>query len=104
MIAQPDPQERPISADVRARLIPVAQRVFWWGEAEKWVQDLFRFAAQVMTYGNLDDVLVTLRSLGDKAFVDVLKSPPPGVFDPKSWAFWHAYYRLPVPPLPTRKL
>jgi hypothetical protein len=93
-----------IPSEVRAQLIEVAQRVFWWGDAEKWVQDMWRFAAQVMTFGNFDDVRLTLQLLGDKTFVDALKSAPAGVFDPKSWTFWHAYYRLPLPPLPERKL
>ena len=104
MTAEPGPRKRAIPSEVRAKLIPVAQRVFWWGDAEKWVQDVLRFAAQVMTFGNFENVRLTLRLLGDKTFVDALKSAPAGVFDPRSWTFWHAYYRLPLPPLPARKL
>jgi hypothetical protein len=104
VIAQPELRDGTIPSEVRARLIPVARRVFWWGDAENWVQDELRLAAQVMTFGNFDDVRLTLRLLGDKTFVDALKSAPAGVFDPKSWTFWHAYYRLPLPPLPARKL
>jgi hypothetical protein len=101
---QTETQEKAISSGLRAQLIPVAKRVFWWGEAERWVEELVRFVAQVMTYGNFDDVRLTLRLLGEKAFIDVLNAPPAGVFDPKSWTFWHAYYGLPLPPLPARKL
>ena len=89
---------------VRASLLPVAKRVFWWGDPEEWLDDVRRFAAQVMTYGDWDDVVLTLKLLGNSAFQGVLDNPPPGVFDIKSWTFWHLYFRRPVPPLPARKL
>lgn len=89
---------------LREALEPVARKVFWWGEPVEWLDDLPRFAAQVMTFGDLDDIANTLRWLGDEAFIAVLRNPPPGVFDIKSWTFWHCRYHLPVPPLPARKL
>ena len=88
----------------RLSLLSVAQRVFWWGKPEEWLDDTFRLAAQVMTYGDWEDVRTTLKALGEKAFLDVLNRPPPGVFDEKSWTFWHLYFRLPVPPMPVREL
>ncbi len=94
----------PVPKSTRALLLPVAKRVFWWGDPEEWLDDMSRFAAQVMTYGDWDDVVLTLKLLGNSAFQGVLENPPPGVFDIKSWTFWHLYFRRPVPPLPVRKL
>ena len=49
-------------------------------------------------------IRTTLRLLGDQAFCQVLDHPPAGVFDIKSWTFWHHRYGRQVPPLPRRKL
>ena len=89
---------------LRAALAPVAQRVFWWGNPEEWLDDAIRFTAQVMTFGDWDDIALTLKLLGDSVFQQVLQNPPAGVFDIKSWTFWHCRYNLVVPPLPTRQL
>src|SRR5260370_40939323 len=89
---------------VRNELIPVAKRVFWWGEPEEWLDDTIRFVAQVMTYGDWNDVRTTLRLLGETAFQQALANPPPGVFDVKSSTFWHLRYHRQMPPLPRRKL
>jgi hypothetical protein len=85
-------------------LLPVARHVFWWGNAEEWLDDAIRFTAQVMTFGDWDDTVLVWRLLGDSMFRQVLQSPPPGVFDIKSWTYWHRRYELAVPPLPERKL
>ena len=88
----------------RSALGPVARRVFWWGDPEDWLDDAIRFTAQVMTFGDWDDTALTIGLLGDSVFRQVLQNPPPGVFDVKSWTFWHCHYKMPVPPLPVRKL
>jgi hypothetical protein len=93
-----------IPANLRPALVPVAKRVFWWGAPEEWLDDPIRFAAQVMTFGDWNDVALVLKTLGDSLFQQVLKTPPVGVFDIKSWTYWHHHYHLEVPPLPTRKL
>ena len=95
---------RAVPPHVRQELIPVAKKVFWWGKPEEWLDDAVRFTAQVMTFGDWNDVRITLKLLGDALFRQVLSNPPPGVFDIKSWTFWHLHYQLEVPPLPTRKL
>jgi hypothetical protein len=80
----------------------VARKVFWWGDTNEWLDDAARLVAQVMTFGDLEDIRTTWRLLGDSAFLEVLDSPPPGVFDIKSWTFWHRRYKREVPPLPGR--
>lgn len=93
-----------IPEDLRPALIPVARRVFWWGSPEEWLDDAVRFAAQVMTFGDWNDTALTWKLLGDSLFRHVLQHPPPGVFDIKSWNYWHHRYQMPVPPLPKREL
>jgi hypothetical protein len=100
----PEIKGKGVPDHLRSALLPIAQRVFWWGDPEEWLDDTLRFSAQVMTYGDWDDIVLTLKLLGDSAFREVLQHPPPGVFDIKSWGFWHYHYNLTVPPLPVREL
>ena len=99
-----DRERTGIPEDLRPVLMPVAKRVFWWGNPNDWLDDQVRFVAQVMTFGDWDDTALVWKSLGDSVFRQVLIDPPPGVFDPKSWSYWHQRYHLQVPPLPARKL
>ena len=83
----------------------VAERLFWWKPPEEAVADPRRFAAQVMTLGNWNDVRTTRRALGDAALREALRTPPPGVFDERSWVYWHHVFGIaPVPPRPLRNL
>lgn len=83
----------------------VANRLFWWKPPSEALEDPVRFLAQVMTYGTIEDLSVVRRHFPDSAFRDVLANPPAGVFDPRSWSYWHVRFGLEVPPsLPTRRL
>lgn len=95
---------RPVPAHLRAQLLPIAQRVFWWGQPGEWLNNMHRFVAQVMTFGDWDDVRTALDALGEPVFRETLRVAPPGVFDARSWNFWHVRFGEPVPPLPIRKL
>lgn len=105
---QTEPAKTPglvLSPEAEAALLSVAARVFWWGSPAAHLANKLRFAAQVMTYGDWDDVQTTIRLLGKDVFVQVLETPPPGVFDHKSWTYWHHFFkRTPIPPLPSREL
>jgi hypothetical protein len=54
--------------------------------------------------GNWAEVETVGRILGRDHFRRVLLEAPPGVFDIRSWHYWHLVFDLPVPPLPERKL
>jgi hypothetical protein len=83
----------------------VASRLFWWKTPAEALAYPSRFLAQVMTYGTLEDLAVVRRHFPDSAFRDVLADPPPGVFDPRSWAYWHVRFGIePTPAMPTRNL
>lgn len=93
-----------IPDQIRPELALVARRVFWWGNPNEWLDDTTRFVAQVMTFGDWNDTALVAKLLGDSIFLKVLTDPPPGVFDAKSWNYWHLRFHLDVPPLPRRKL
>ena len=89
-------------------LLAVARRVVWFKQPEETLADPIHFLAHVMTYGTAEDLQALNDSIGAHALREVLRHPPPGVFDGRSWAYWH--YRLgltppgqPVPPLPQRR-
>jgi len=97
--SKPSARTENLNASLRA----VARRVFWWLEPDRALSDPIRFAAQVMTYGNWTDVQSTKAALGEEALRCVLANPPAGVFDARSWVYWHHYFHIaPIPPLPTR--
>jgi hypothetical protein len=64
------------------------ERLFWWDadEAERSPQ---RIAAQVMALGTLEDICEVRKRFGPEIFEEVLSAPPRGLFDAKSWSFWH---------------
>lgn len=87
------------------RLMDVAARLFWWKAPEEALADERRFLAQAMTDGSWDDMAVVRAAFPETALRDVLADAPPGVFDQRSWAYWHLRFGLlPVPPLPRRRL
>lgn len=82
----------------------VAKRVVWFKAADDALRDVNLFLAHVMTYGTLSDITTTLEHFSEDDFESVLKDPPPGIFDRRSWTYWNVrYHHEPVPPLPTRK-
>jgi len=82
----------------------VASRLLWWKQPAETLADPHRFLAQVMTYGTAVDLAIVQRYFPEKAFRDVLANPPAGVFDPRSWAYWHLRFGLKEPALPRRRL
>ncbi|MES1245165.1 MAG: hypothetical protein ABUT39_26405 [Acidobacteriota bacterium] len=83
----------------------VAKRLFWWKTSEEALSDQHRFLAQVMTYGTIEDLSTTLRHFPRSALREVLTEAPPGVFDIRSWNYWHLVFGIsPVPELPKRRL
>jgi hypothetical protein len=83
----------------------IAARLVWWKPPQEALADPQRFLAQVMVYGTAEDVVATRRHFQDDALRKVLADPPPGLFDPRSWAYWHLVLGLdPARELPRRQL
>jgi len=84
-------------------LLAVARRVVWFEEPERTLADPVQFLAHVMVIGTAED-LSALRGIVTKEdYREVLDNAPPGLFDPRSWAYWNLICgRRSAPPLPTR--
>jgi hypothetical protein len=72
-------------------LSQVARRLIWWKEPEEALRGRSRLIAQIMVYGDLEDTQAMLRAFSRDELLQVLDSPPPGVFTDRAWSFWHVY-------------
>lgn len=89
--------------NVPKEILELASRVVWYEEPQKTVADKRFFLCHIMTYGTLEDVLIAKKFFMDKDFIEAIDDPVPGVFDPRSWAYWNTVYgRIPTPPLKPR--
>jgi hypothetical protein len=89
----------PLTPEIEA----VARRVVWFEEPEQAIANAARFLAYAMTYGVHEDMTIIRRYLSDDDLREALDQAPPGIFDPRSWAYWNAMLgRYPAPAMPTR--
>ena len=89
----------------RDRAMAMAQKYIWWKTAAETMADPVLLLAQMMTMGTLQDVQWMLSCTASDELRAVLRSPPVGVFNGRSWTYWHR--RLngePIPPLPARRV
>ena len=92
-------------ASPSAELLAVARRMVWFKPAEETLDDDVLFLNHVMTYGTLEDLRVARLYYDEQDFRRALRCALPGVFDPRSWAYWHALLGMePTPPRPVREL
>jgi len=87
-----------------AELEQICRALFWWQDPSVSLANPRRFLAQVMTLGTWGEVQFVKEKFGWQAFKDALLNAPPGVFDARSWAYWHAFFGLPEAELPRRSL
>jgi hypothetical protein len=85
-----------------SELIRVAERVVWFKSPESALDDPIHFLAHVMTYGTVEDLAALSGTVGPEELKEVLDHAPAGVFDQRSWAYWHLRCGLKPTPLPTR--
>jgi hypothetical protein len=86
------------------QLREIAAKLFWWQEPEAALANQARFFAQLMTLGTWNEVQTVKAAMGWGAFREALRAAPPGVFDERSWNYWHGFFGLPVPGMPQRSL
>lgn len=83
----------------------VARRNVWFKSPAQALAQPYHFMAYVLTYGTYEDVSTVRKYVSDSDFVDALDNAPPGIIDPRSWAYWNLKAgRYPAPPMPVRKL
>ncbi len=91
----------PVTPDTEA----LARRLVWFEEPQQALSDTFRFVAYAMARATHEDMQLLRRFLSDDDLREALDHAPPGIIDPRSWAYWNSKLgRYPVPPLPERHL
>ena len=82
----------------------VSRRIIWFEEPSEALADPIRFMAYAMACATLEDIRILRRYVTDDDFREALTRAPPGIIDPRSWAYWNATMagRYPPPPLPVR--
>jgi hypothetical protein len=82
----------------------VARRVLWFEPPTEALADPIRFMAYVLAYATIEELPLLRPYLGDDALREVLDHAPPGIIDPRSWAYWNNKAgRYPAPPMPARR-
>src|SRR5580693_9396895 len=60
--------------------------------------------AYAMTYALPEDMRLIRQYVSDNDFIEALDHAPPGIIDPRSWAYWNSKMgRYPPPPHPVRR-
>ncbi|SFK11891.1 hypothetical protein [Methylocapsa palsarum] len=83
----------------------LARRLVWFEEPAEALSDPFRFAAYALARATHEDMKILREFMSDDDFRDALDHAPPGIIDPRSWAYWNNRLgRYPAPPMPKRQL
>jgi hypothetical protein len=83
--------------------LDLARRIIWFEPPDLALAEPIRFMAYAMTYARHEDMRVIRRYLSDDDIREALDRAPPGIIDPRSWAYWNSKMgRYPPPPLPVR--
>ena len=88
-----------------SELLKVARRVVWFKPPHETLRDEVFFLNHAMVFGDASDVVLIRRHYDDDALRKALREAHPGVFDPRSWSYWHTVLGISPPPaLPTRHI
>lgn len=88
-----------------ARAEVLARKYVWWQPPRQTLAAPSLLAAQIMTLGVLEDVQWLLRRVSRDAIRAFLRDPPIGIFNERSWQFWHLQLGVePIPVLPARPM
>ena len=80
----------------------LAARYVWWQAPAETLRNRSRLLCQILSLGTAEDYVLAVEIWGEAAFRDALRNALPGALDDRSWAFWHRYYDLEIPPPPRR--
>ncbi|MEQ1757037.1 MAG: hypothetical protein ABL986_01880 [Vicinamibacterales bacterium] len=82
----------------------IAARVMWWASPEVALARVDDFLCRVMVFGGFADAQYVEAAYGTERLRQAVRSAPPGVFDARSWCYWHLRLGLEVEPRPVRRL
>jgi hypothetical protein len=80
---------KPIPAT--AQMLCVAPRIIWFEPPERALANPVRYMAYAMTYARHEDMTVIREYVSDEDFREALDRAPPGIIDPRSWAYWNSH-------------
>ena len=90
----------PLTPDTEA----LARRIVWFEPPQEALSDTFRFVAYAVSRATHKDMKLLRRFLNDDDLRQALDHAPPGIIDPRSWAYWNSVLgRYPAPPPPSRR-
>jgi hypothetical protein len=81
----------------------IALRIVWFEPPEEAVCDPVRFMAYAASHATHADMKVLRRYVSDDDFPNALDREPPGIIDPRSWAYWNSKLGRFLPPAPRRR-
>ena len=82
-----------------------AQQCIWFEPPEMALKEPGRLPAYIFTCGSLEDVTALRCQITQDDLQRLLDAAPPGIYDPRSWAYWNLMAgRYTTPPMPQRKL
>ena len=85
--------------------LEMAAKYVWRKDPPQALADFTLFIAQMMTFGTMGDTRWMLDTYRTSELRDVLRNPPPGIFNGRSWHFWHHKLgMLEVPDMPVRRM
>ena len=83
----------------------LARHIVWFEGPPEALSDMFRFVAYALARATHEDMKLLRRFLSDDDLREALDHAPPGIIDPRSWAYWNSMLgRYPIPPMPQRQL
>jgi hypothetical protein len=84
--------------------LELAKRINWFEPPEVVLGDPQRFLTYAFRYATIDDIDTLYAHFSKADLVLALINAPPGIIDPRSWAYWNLILRdlSPPPPMPTR--
>ena len=86
-------------------LLDAARQVVWWMPPEDALRLETLFLNQAMQFGTIEVVQTIRTHYTDDDLRQSLRDARPGIFDRRSWAYWHtALHMGEPPPLPTRRI
>jgi hypothetical protein len=83
----------------------LAERLVWFESPAEALSDPIRFMAYAFARATHGEMKVLGNYVSGDELREALDNAPPGIIDPRSWAYWNARMgRYPAPPLPKRRL
>jgi hypothetical protein len=92
---------RPIPAT--PEFLRAARRIIWFKAPEEALKNPIELMAYAMKHSTDADMELLLSHVGMDGLAEAVDHAPPGIIDPRSWAYWNAKIgRYPTPPMPQR--